>query len=287
MIAVTAALGVVLLALTVLAFVSPEPDGHSAGSLDPLSGPDPGMGRVYALGVDPGGDTLYAGTRYGLFRVGGNGQATRVANRHQETKALAVFGPRHLLASGHPDPRENLPAKLGLVESTDGGLTWQSVSLAGQADFHTLTLRHGTVYGYDSSSQRFLASSDRQQWDSRAELPMADVVVSPSDAAVVLAVSEQQLMRSSDGGRTFTPVDPAPELAVLTWPASDELFAVGADGRVYVSTDAGRTWSEQGRVDGVPQAIATGSSELFVATDTGIYVSADGAQTFALRYREQ
>lgn len=286
--AITAGVGLMLVALAVVAFANRGPDGQSAGALDPMDGPDPGMGRVHALAVDPGDDAVYAGTRYGLFRISGDGEASRVANRHQETKALAVLGPEHLLASGHPDPREDLPAELGLVESTDGGGTWKLVSLSGQADFHTLTARHGLVYGYDSSSERFVVSSDREQWDSRAEQPMDDVAVSPSDAAVVLAVSEQQLVRSADGGRTFTSTEAAPEFAALTWPVRDALFAVGAGGRVYIGDDAGATWSERGRVDGVPQAVvAIGSSEVIVATDTGIYMSSDGGRTFTLLYREQ
>ena len=32
--------------------------------------------------------------------------------------------------------RHAQPSSLGLIESTDGGKTWQQLSLAGEADFH-------------------------------------------------------------------------------------------------------------------------------------------------------
>lgn len=286
--ALTAVVGVGLVALTVLVFVNRESDGQSMGALEQMSGPDPGMGRVYTLGVEPGTDTLYAGTRYGLFRVSTNGQAKRVANRHQETHAIAVLGPGHLLASGHPDPRDDLPEKLGLIESTDGGATWRLVSLGGLADFHVLGATEDLVYGYNSSTQRLLASSDREQWDQRAKLPLSDFAVNPSREAELLAVTDNQtLQHSTNGGRTFTSVSSVPEVAALTWPVPGTVFGIGPDGRVYLSTDSGATWSERGRVDGLPQAVvATTSAQLFVATDTGIYVSNDGGRSFALRYRE-
>jgi hypothetical protein len=51
-----------------------------------------------------------------------DGKPERVADRWQDTMGFAVVGPDHFLASGHPDLREDLPAHLGLIESTDSAL---------------------------------------------------------------------------------------------------------------------------------------------------------------------
>jgi len=54
---------------------------------------------------------------------------------------------------------------LGLIESTDAGRTWSTLSLHGRADFHGLAFAHGLVYGYDSTSGQFMATRDRKIWE--------------------------------------------------------------------------------------------------------------------------
>ena len=260
--------------------------GHQ-GALGRLPGEDPGIAHVHGLGVDPADGTLYAATHYGLFRIPEGGKATRVANRYQDTMGFTVVGPRHFLGSGHPDPRENLPPRLGLIESTDGGETWKTLSLSGEADMHSLEFRHGRVYGYDSASGRLMVSTDRTSWDRRASVPLADLAVSPSRAETILATTERGLARSTDGGRTFSPVANAPALIALAWPTGRVLYGAGADGSVYASTTGGDTWQPRGRLDGQPEAIAApDENRLIAATGTGIHASVDGGRTFNLRYRD-
>lgn len=55
----------------------------------------------------------------------------------------------------------------------------------------------------------------------------------------MLTTTEQGLLRSADGGRTWTSILGAPRLAVLAW--EEVLMGVGTDGVVYRSTNTGRT----------------------------------------------
>jgi len=263
-------------------------DNESSEGLAALPGEDPGVAHVHGLGVDPADGTFYAATHHGLFRIPEKGTATRVANRYQDTMGFTVAGPRHFLGSGHPDQREDKPSKLGLIESTDAGQTWRSLSLSGQADFHALEYRHDTVYGYDSGTGQLMVSTDRRNWDHRAKLAMGDLAVSPDDADTILATTEQGLARSTDGGRSFTRVANAPGLLVLAWPTADALFGISSDGVVHHSPDGGRTWQTGGTVEGQPEAVtAPDGNRLYVATRTGIYASTDGGKTFTLRYRDK
>lgn len=158
---------------------------------------------MHGLGVDPADGALYAATHFGLFRLPADGpEATRVANRYQDTMGFTVVGPNSFLGSGHPDSREDLPPRLGLIESTDGGESWQPLSLAGEADFHTLHAAHGNVYGYEAGSGEFMVSDDRVEWETRSRLAMRDFAVSPTDPDTLLATTERGLARSTDGGRT-------------------------------------------------------------------------------------
>ena len=291
-----AALAVVAGASFLVQSGEPDADGgdrlSTSSTLPPLD-VETGVVHVHGLGVDPGDGVLYAATHSGLFRVPEEGKATRVANRAQDTMGFSIVGPGQFIGSGHPDFREDdvRPPLLGLIESDDRGETWDRVSLHGQADFHALHAAHGNVYGYDSTSQTFMVSQDGKDWDRRSRLALADFVVDPTDPDTVLATTQQGVVRSTDGGRAWTPVAGAPTLVVLTWAGQGQLYGVTPDGTVQRSQDGGATWDTRGAVGGVPEAIAVdvrgGRETLYVAAaDRGILASADQGRTFTTRYAE-
>ena len=245
------------------------------------------MAHVHALGVDPQDGTLYAGTHYGLFRVPEQGAATLVADRVQDFMGFTVIGPSHYLASGHPGEGQDGPSSLGLIESTDGGQTWASVSLSGEADFHALEARHGQVYGLNSMTGELMVSEDMKSWETRSQTAMADFAVSPDDPDVLLATTEQGLTRSEDGGRSFEPVSGAPVMLLVSWAEDGTIIGAEPDGTVHASTDGGQTWEQRGDLGAAPQALtATSAGEVFAAVDGAILVSNDDGETFSVRYSE-
>jgi hypothetical protein len=272
------------LAAAVLVLVSAC--GGGSGGSPTADGADPGVAHVHGLGVDPADGTLYAATHYGVFRMPEQGEPTRIADRYQDTMGFTVAGPGHFLGSGHPDPREDRPSNLGLIESTDGAKSWEDLSLSGEADFHALEFAHGQVYGYNSQSGRLMVSRDKKTWDNRALLPMADLAVSPDSPDVLVATTERGLAQSTDGGRTFGVVSGAPPLFFVTWPEPAALYGVTVSGAVVVSRDGGSTWEQRGSLDGRPAALtATDADTVYAATESGIYASTDGGRTFTTRYR--
>jgi hypothetical protein len=211
-------------------------------------GPDAaeGFGYIHGIAVDPGSGALHVATHVGLFRVDDTGTAVRVSTEAPDLMGFTVVGPGHFLASGHPDLYDDGPANLGLIESTDGGVTWRTMSLPGSADFHGLRAAHGAVYGYNSTDGAFMVSTDRRTW---------------------------QIIAGSPG------------LAVLAWDQADQTWGVARDGTVWRSTDGGSTWQRIGAVDGRPQALATHGADVFVALDGDrIVASGDGGGTWRTRY---
>lgn len=257
-------------------------NASSAGENEARSQPE--LAHVHGLGINPADGELYAASHVGVFRLPEGGDPQQIGGRSQDTMGFTVVGPDHFLGSGHPDPREtDQPPHLGLIESTDGGETWQTLSLAGQADFHALEAAHGRVYGYDSQTRQVMVSAEKTTWDRRARLALADFAVSPDDPDLLLATTEQGPARSSNGGRDFAPIAGAPILLLLDWPASDRLVGVAPDGIVHVSGDGGTSWTVSGRIPGRPEALIThGTSEVYVATDAGIHRSRDNGRTFSL-----
>jgi hypothetical protein len=243
-----------------------------------------GMAHVHGLAVDPADGQLLAGTHYGAFRIGEDGELEQFGPV-QDFMGFSVAGPGHYLASGHPGQGQAGPGNLGLIESTDGGKTWETVSLEGKADFHTLKFRHGRVYG--SSGGQLMVSEDKENWDERATIPIADLAVSPDDPDMLIVTTQQGLGISTDGGRQFQALQGAPTLQLLTWTEGGTLAGVDPVGTVHVSDDGGKTWAERGNAGGQPAALTATDDEIFVATREGQVVeSSDGGKTFQPRYRE-
>ena len=239
--------------------------------------------HVHGLAVDPRDGQLLAGTHFGAFRVGEDGSLEQFGPT-QDFMGFSVAGPGHYLASGHPGAGQGGPGNLGLIQSTDGGESWDTVSLEGKADFHALEARHGRVYGY--SGGQLLVSEDGETWDARASIALADLAISPEDPDTLVVTTQQGPGVSTDGGRTFRAVSDAPVLVLVTWTEGGELVGVDPEGGVHVSEDGGTTWTEQGDSGGQPAALTATDDEVFVATREGdIVESDDGGTTFRTRYR--
>ncbi len=181
-----ALLGGLVAAIVVLAGILTVAGRGSDGAAD--EGGPIELAHIHGLGVDPTSGDLYAGSHYGLIRLPERGEPRRVSEV-QDFMGFTVSGPNRFLASGHPGEDQDGPRNVGLLESTDGGRSWQTLSLAGEADFHTLEARHGLVYG--SNAGQLMVSPDGKTWDTRASVEMADLAISPDDPDTLIATTQQ------------------------------------------------------------------------------------------------
>ncbi|MEV8550213.1 F510_1955 family glycosylhydrolase [Streptomyces glaucescens] len=268
--------------VAVLAACSSASDSPSGSK--PADGANgPAVSHVHGLGIDPADKRLYVATHEGVIAVADDGTAQRVGDK-ADYMGFTVVGPKTFLGSGHPAESSGDHGNRGLLQSTDSGRTWKTLSLGGTTDFHSLEYAHDTVYGYDSTRGVLRVSTDRTTWDSRAELSAVDIAVSPKDRDVVLATTEDGVARSTDGGRTFG-AGSGQVLAFLSWPTAEALYGVDLGGGLHRSTDGGATWQKTGTVPGgQPQALtAVGARHVLAATQDGVYESRDGGRTFAER----
>ena len=265
----------------------------AAATDDDSAAVDPGVAHVHGLGVDPADGALYAATHSGLFLIPEEGRAQRVGGSFQDTMGFTVVGPNRFLGSGHPDAaglRAGQPGLLGLIESDDAGETWQPVSLGGEVDFHALAFTDGAVYGWDATTSRFLVSADMRSWEERSAQMMYGFAVDPDDVDDILAVGPGGVMRSVDGGRTWSRSQ-GPELVAISWMPGGDVWGVDAGGGVHRSGDRGATWEIAGEVPGGPQAFFAAEDALWAAAHdaegtTALYRSDDDGATWELRYRD-
>lgn len=265
----------------VLAGCSGDSGSPSSEEDSSVSGAD--ISHVHGLGVNPGDGKLYVATHHGIVAVDDDGSAERVGDT-ADYMGFTVAGADTFLGSGHPAEDSDEHANRGLIKSTDAGKTWQTLSLAGEADFHALEHAHGTIYGYDSTNGLLRVSEDGETWKDRAELAALDIAVSPEDPDTVLATTENGVAKSTDGGETFTD-GAGPVMAYLSWAEQDGLYGIDLDGVLHRSTDGGESWTKAGTVPGGrPQALtAVDADHVLAATAGGIHESEDGGKTFAER----
>jgi photosystem II stability/assembly factor-like uncharacterized protein len=253
----------------------------SPGSASPGSGFGAGIeGHVHNLAVD--GERLLLGTHEGLWEQRPGQEPQQLSQDAFDVMGLTL-GPDRWYASGHPGDGMDAPSDLGLLASDDAGRTWSEVSLGGEVDFHRLVASGDVVLGVNAHDGRLLRSEDDGlTWTDLGTPPLFDIAIDPADPAVVVATTENGLVRSTDGGRTFTPVATSSLLALLAWNGTS-LVAGDTAGRVHASTDAGLTWSPLGTLEGQPAAIAAEGETVAVQVDNDVLVSEDGGRTFEPR----
>ncbi|MCZ3388041.1 MAG: exo-alpha-sialidase [Actinomycetia bacterium] len=273
-------------ALLLTACGSQEATGAGAASSSlPATGgaavvAEPAWGLVHNLTLD--GSRLLLGTHDGLWQQNPGEQATLLSDPAFDVMGL-TGAPEQLFASGHPGPDQDLPADLGLRQSTDGGRSWQSVSLEGEVDFHRLRAVGSVILGLSAHDGRLMRSPDSGvTWQDLGTPPVYDIAVDPRDPDRVLATTEQGPVVSTDGGTSFTPIDSAPLLALLAW-AGRTVYAAAPNRDLYTSGDAGTSWTRTGSTGGPPSAIAANGEHVVVVAGATIVESTDGGATFTPR----
>ncbi|MFB9309745.1 hypothetical protein BJY17_000800 [Agromyces hippuratus] len=272
---------------------------------NPIESPAATVGHVHGLGADPSTGQTYAATHTGVWLLPTTDLPStypavdsvdvqapvQIAERWQDTMGFTVARPGLLLGSGHPDLVEQPdldPPNLGLISSTDGAMTWESVSLRGEVDFHDLDaveLPDGQlrIYGYDATAATVKASSDSgATWSEGAALELRDLATDPAAPDRVYATTARGLMVSNDRGESFLPVPNAPALYLLTLTHdTGQFIGVDAEGTVWTSDD-GATWSERGQTAGVPEALAYVGGDapwILIADERGVVATDDYGAT--------
>ncbi|MBD7993855.1 exo-alpha-sialidase [Arthrobacter sp. Sa2CUA1] len=266
-----AAAAVVILTLTAC---SPPVDAQDQAAAPPFPS------HVHALALKPGTTDVLVASHEGVFEVSGNSLVPRGANI--DLMGFAVDGNGDYLASGHPGPGVDLPDPVGLIRSADGH-NWTQESLAGESDFHALTVTSGGIIGFDGTLR---LSEDGTAWtDAPTQLTPYSLAGSPSGTLAV-ATTEQGPYLSEDAGKSWTQLPDAPVIMLAAVTEQSRLVGVKPDGGVLTSTDQGTTWSEAGTLAGYPVAVTAAETadglQIWAMTDAGLEHSTDGGQSFTV-----
>ncbi|MBV1778847.1 exo-alpha-sialidase [Paeniglutamicibacter sp. ABSL32-1] len=268
--------------------VAPQSQGATAGnSLNPAAAPGEaavtveGYPRAHVHGIAAIGDNkVLLATHEGLYDV-----SVSPARRIGPLVDWMGFslGANEFYASGHPGPGTDLENPLGLMRSTDGGETWDTLSRSGISDFHALTVSRNAIIGFDGALR---STADGKNWQDRdPRIRPATLAADPS-GTTVLATTEQGIWRSTDDGQSFS--EPNPGAPVLQYVALAGQTAVGftPDNVAWTSTDGGVNWSEGARAAGMVDAVALGrgGKDIWVSSSAGVEYSTNAAKGFTVHF---
>jgi hypothetical protein len=281
----------VLLGLVVASTAVAGCGGGDGGSDEPTLQPeqpvgatDPGLQHIHGLGVR--GDTLYIATHTGLWIAPrGQTKAQRFGSSRQDIMGFSVVAGGRFIGSGHPDPSQNLPPNLGLIESRDGGRTWKNVSLLGEADFHVLASAGSRIYGFNGVQGRLMVSGDGgRRWAQRTPPgALFSLAIDPRSAQRIVVATERGIFSSSDAGQNWRSVS-SDVAGLLAWPAPNRLFLVDGSGQVSQSSDGGRNWRAVGSIQGQPAAFIAQGNALYAAIHDGtVKRSVDDGRSWSVR----
>jgi len=253
---------------------------------------------VNALDVDPADGTLLLTTNKGFFRIDPKRDTVQpvrgTASAGGKSAPVGTFleikvaGPGRYVGSGHPDTKA-LPSYLGYMESDDAGKSWRVVSRLGTADLHKIVLLHDRMYAFDAVLGAMLISGDGGRTFTEQFTPrglIIDFEVDPADPQKILAATEQELFRSTDGGKSWRGIAQGEGIR-LAWPAPDALYRADKDGTVRRSRDGGGSWEPAGTLPGEPYKFkATGREALLLALSDGtVMETKDGGRTWTEAFR--
>lgn len=268
---------------------------------------------VHGVGGFLSGDdsSLYLATHNGLFKKGmdtGNGW-NLVGSDTSDLMGFTVSLSRDntMYSSGHP---ASMGGNLGFRKSTDGGLTWQTVSPVTSptpVDFHAMdaspadgNLIYGSPGGGDSI---YVTHDEGKTWDRLS--PPAQVIslaAHATDANTVYAGTDEGLFVSNNQGQSWQNLgDNLVSSGAVTGLgfANDAMYAFvvpeEGDGYIAKSSDWGKTWSKtEGQISGAKGAwkFAEGrngevytilvQTTAFGGTASTVYKTTDGGTSWTL-----
>lgn len=194
---------------------------------------------MLSVAVDPK-NTLYARSTFGVFRSDNNGTSWQQTALIRDDINTLLMTPTGMLWAGTMSGE--------VLQSDANGQTWKrSDNGLPQAPVRALARNNqGTLYAALNGSGLYRSTNDGVRWE-RTGLTTGFINDVLSDGTTLYAATLfRTVMRSTDGGETWTPVGPngltLPTIHTLTQGRNGHLFA-GTDGDgIYRSIDGGQRW---------------------------------------------
>ena len=228
--------------------------------------------HIHGLGIDPADRSiLYIATHGDFYQSKDGGSPVKVDKIRADY--MAFNAPTNvgipLYASGHPSTGGNT----GLIKSTDGGETWESVAkvLEPPVDFHAMAVSKSdpnVIIGFDSGGRGLFKTVDGGKTWETLEYPdyVSALAISPHDSQTVFAGTGKGIFQSYDGARSWVPLDQYKGINILALSFDEQgiLHASTSTFGLSRSSDLGKTWEKINSPDLTITSIAVDSQNKII-----------------------
>ncbi|HSS52959.1 MAG TPA: hypothetical protein VLX28_28790 [Thermoanaerobaculia bacterium] len=211
----------------------------------------------------------------------------------------AIAAPSLLQVRRRPSHGPGLVARVVLVGLASlaavvpaGAGSWRSIGPEG-ASIQTLAAGGaGVVYAFTGREVLYASLDGAASWSARP-LPVQyldELVVDPARPEILFVVSQQSVIQSKDGGRSWSgPLFEGGAWTVRVAPSAPDVvyasrtFGPAVSG-ILKSTDGGVTWEDAGLRDGPSQALAVDPADsriVYAGRADGVFRSVDGGAAWA------
>lgn len=268
---------------------------------------EPVIHHAHGLAFLPDGKTLVVPAHIGIAAYRDGRWSRAPGPVHDYMGFSAAQGA--IYSSGHPAPGSSLRNPLGLVKSSDGGATWQTLALGGEADFHVMasSWRGGAVYVVNAAPNSempqpglYHTRDEGKTW-TRGEAAGVDsqilaLAVHPSDAATLaIGTLRGGAMLSRDAGKTFRPLGAQePVTAVVFEHGGKALLYAEAGAPALIRRPLGRDSNERVKLPAlgkdfvafIAQNPADPKALAFVTRNRSVFLSRDAGASWRQIARE-
>ena len=172
-----------------------------------------------------------------------------------------------LVASGHPGVGSALPDPVGLLRSTDGGETWETVSLTGEIDFHALAIDGDRVAGSATAGELLYSEDAGGSWTAIAQGEFTSLAWFDGRLWIADGSTLSSWMPGDDAP---APVAEAAGFLVAAATDGSILWVLQPDGSLLATAD-GAAWTPAGSVSEAA-ALAASPSAAYVVTPDRVQV---------------
>ncbi|GGG24365.1 F510_1955 family glycosylhydrolase [Paenibacillus abyssi] len=195
--------------------------------------------HVHGLGYSGDGERLFVPVHHGLSVYEG-GAWNEVPGEKHDYMGFAPID-KGFYSSGHPAPGSDYKDPLGIVKSTDEGVSLEILSLEGEVDFHGLaaSFRDHTIYVLNPGPNSIMEegglyySLDETKTWTRSNMegvtdPITAFAVHPTDGSIIALGTTTGAYLSNDYGQSFTKVSMDESVTAL---------AISDDGDLLIGTE--------------------------------------------------
>lgn len=174
--------------------------------------------HAHGLGYSADGSRIFIPNHHGIA-VYSDGRWSKVPGSEHDYMGFIVTR-QYMFSSGHRKGSRGAENPLGLMRSGDGGLTWTTLGLEGEVEFHLVAAGYLTnavyVYNAEPSSAMPRAGLYRMMgrrlvgWRGAAGRGLLGepgmLTAHPTQPATIAAATTAGLFLSRDGGEAFEPI---------------------------------------------------------------------------------